>query len=62
MACKKSELVTAVNSYAAARTTGDSNLLRLSGSLLEQLINTLEFAEKVVEGDTEVSESEVVPD
>jgi len=62
MACKKSEFVTAVNSYAAARTTGDVNLQRLSGALLEQLLNTLEFAEEVVEGETEVSESEVVPD
>ena len=62
MACKKSELVTAVNSFAAARTTGDANLQRLSGALLEQLISTLEFAEEVVEDDTEVSESEVVPD
>jgi hypothetical protein len=62
MTCKKSELVTAVNSYAAARTTGDANLQRLSSVLLEQLIDSLEFAEEVDERQTEVSESEVVSD
>lgn len=62
MTCKKSELVTAVNSYAAARTTGDGNLQRLSSVLLEQLIDSLEFAEEVDERQTEVSESEVVSD
>jgi len=64
MACKKSELVTAVNSYAAARTTGDANLQRLSSSLLEQLINSLEFGaeEEVPDVSTGVSEAEVVAD
>jgi hypothetical protein len=64
MTCKKSEFVTAINSFAAARTTGDENLQRLSGIVLEQLINTLEFAEEDNKDEdyTEVSETEVVAD
>ena len=64
MTCKKSEFITAINSFTAARTTSDENLQRLSGVVLEQLINTLEFAEEDVkdEDDTDVSETEVVSD
>ena len=43
MTCKQSELVEAINSYAAARTTGDSKLQQFSASYLQQLIETLEF-------------------
>jgi len=64
MACKKSELVSAVNSYSVARTTGDANLTNLSGTILQNLIDTLEFAEEEEENesDTEISETEVVSD
>ena len=64
MACKKSELVSAVNSYSVARTTGDANLTNLSGTILQNLIDTLEFAEEKEknESDTEISETEVVSD
>ena len=44
MACKKSELVSAINSYASARVTGDGNLQGYASTLLQQLIDTLEFA------------------
>ena len=44
MACKKSELVSAINSYASARATGDGNLQAFSAQLVEQFVNTLEFA------------------
>ena len=44
MACKKSELVSAINSYAAARATGDGNLQAFSAQLVEQFVNSLEFA------------------
>ena len=43
MACKKSELVSAINSYAAARATNDGNLIQFSGNLVSQLEETLEF-------------------
>jgi len=56
MACKKSDFVTAVNSYSVARSTGDANLTNLSGKILLDLIDTLEFAPE------EVSETEVVSD
>lgn len=48
MACKKSDLVTAVNSYAAAKNTGDATLFNLSVNLLQNLIDTLEFEEEEV--------------
>lgn len=44
MACKQSELVEAINSYAAARTTGDPKLQQFSASYLQQLIKTLDFS------------------
>jgi len=43
MACKKSELISAINSFGAARVTGDGNLIAFSGNLIGQLIETLEF-------------------
>ena len=44
MACKKSELVSAINSYASARVSGDANLVNFSSQLLQQFVETLEFA------------------
>ena len=44
MACKKSELVSAINSYASARITGDANLQGYSARLVEQCVESLEFA------------------
>jgi len=44
MACKKSDLISAINSFGAARATGDANLIRFSGNLIGQLIESLEFA------------------
>jgi hypothetical protein len=43
MACKKSELVSAINSFAAARAANDGNLVRFSGQLLGQYLETLDF-------------------
>ena len=43
MACKKSELVSAINSFAAARAAGDGNLVAFSGQLVQQCVDTLEF-------------------
>ena len=43
MACKKSELISAINSFAAARASNDGNLIQFSGKLLGQYVETLEF-------------------
>ncbi len=43
MACKQSELVSAINSYAAARQAGDTNLIQFSGQLLGQFLGKIEF-------------------
>ena len=44
MACKKSELVSAINSFGSARATGNHNLIGFAVSLIGQLVETLEFA------------------
>jgi len=56
MACKKSDLITAINSYAAAKATGDSTLLALSVNLLQGLMDTLEFEEENVVPDKPIAE------
>ena len=59
MSCKKSELVSAINSFAAAGTTNDANLISMSATVLQGLVETLEFSP---EEETPVSETEVVED
>ena len=44
MACKKSELASAINSFGAARASQDANLLQFAVNLVSQLMDTLEFA------------------
>ncbi len=39
-----SVLISAINSFGAARATGDANLIQFSGNLIGQLIESLEFA------------------
>lgn len=60
MACKKSELISAINSFGAARATGDANLIAFSGDLLGKLLGTLEFEpeEEAQEAPVEVVDSE----
>ena len=55
MACKKSDLVAAVNSYASARLTGDTPLVKMAAEALQNIVDTLEFApeEEVEESETE---------
>lgn len=55
MACKKSELVSAINSFGSARATGDGNLIQFAANLIGQLIETLEFEPE----DDTVSEDEL---
>ena len=53
MACKKSELISAINSFGAARASGDINLITFAGNLIGNLVETLEFApeEEASEGE-----------
>lgn len=53
MACTKRQLVESINSYAAARATGDGNLINMSAQLLQASIDSLEFEP---EPETEVAE------
>ena len=50
MACKKSELVSAINSFAAARASNDANLIQFSGQLVGQC-RDFEFAEEETNDD-----------
>jgi hypothetical protein len=43
MVCKKSELVSAINSFGSARATGDANLIGFSANMIGSLIDTIEF-------------------
>ena len=43
MACKKSELAQAINTYTNARVSNDPNLVNFASNLLSQYIETLEF-------------------
>lgn len=60
MACTKSQLVSAINSFGSARATGDGNLIGFSANLIGQLIDTLEFAPEE-EPAEEVEGKEAVP-
>jgi hypothetical protein len=55
MACKKSELVAAVNSYASARLTGDVPLVKMAAEALQNIVDTLNFEpeEEVEAAETE---------
>ena len=56
MPCKKTELVSAINSFASARATGDANLINYSGQLVSEFIETLEFSPE--EEETNVDQPE----
>ena len=58
MDCKKSELVSAINSYTNAHVSQDGNLINFAAQLLQQQIESLEYEpeEESVEGTEEVTE------
>jgi len=62
MACKKSELISAINSFGSARATGDGNLIQFAANLIGQCVETLVFApeEEETEEEAETKEVEVV--
>lgn len=55
MACTKSALVSAINSFGSARATGDVNLIRFAANLIGEQLETLEFAPE----ETETQETEI---
>ena len=57
MACTKTQLAAAINSYASARATGDVNLINFGAQLVSQLVETLEFAPEEEEGSAEEIET-----
>lgn len=62
MPCKQSELITAINSFAAARSSNDHVLTNFSANLVAKLVDTLEFdpeevAEEVTESETATPET-----
>ena len=56
MPCKKTELVSAINSFAAARASGDANLINYGGQLVSEFIETLEFSTEEEETDVDQPE------
>ena len=44
MTLKKSELISAINSFGSARVSGDSTLMAFAANLLNDLLDTIEFA------------------
>lgn len=59
MACKKSELISAINSFGAARASGDVNLINFAGNLVGNLVQTLEFSPEEEEVESEEVEAEI---
>ena len=60
MACKQSELVSAINSFGSARASGDANLIGYAAELIGQLLQTIEFAPEeptASEGETSDNQS-----
>ena len=54
MACKKSELVDAINAFASARVSGDKILQTYSSNLVLQYIETLEFTQEEEADDNQI--------
>jgi len=59
MPCKKSELTSAINTYAAARVSGDINLINFGANVVGAMLDTLEFSS---EDDAVEKAEEVVED
>jgi hypothetical protein len=60
MACKKSELISAINSFGSARASGDGNLINFAAQMIGQYIETLEFEPEADAITPEVMPEEVV--
>ena len=62
MACKKTELVQAIQTYATARATNDPNLISFGANLLDQFLETIEFAPEEENADAAADGSDVDTD
>ena len=62
MACKKSDLVSAINSFGSAHATGDGNLIGFAANMIGQLIDTLEFEPEETEEVETAEATEVTPE
>ena len=58
---KKSEVVSAINSFANARATGDQNLVQFSAQLVAKFIDQLEFEPEDEEGVSPSDNGAVAP-
>jgi hypothetical protein len=56
MPCKKTDLISAINSLGAAKASGDNTLLAFSVNLVQSLIDTLEFEGEIEDTTTEVED------
>jgi len=43
MPCKKADLISAINSFGAAKASGDNTLQAFSVNLVQSLLDTLDF-------------------
>ena len=60
MTCTKEDLVSAINSFGAAKATNDINLITFAGNLLAELLETIEFGEAVPQGETPIVTTDVI--
>ena len=60
MACKKSELVAAINTMLNAVKSNGPNLVNFGAKLLETYIETLDYAPEEEEEAAETAETEIV--
>jgi hypothetical protein len=58
MAAKKSQLVSAINSFGSARASGDGTLIAFAANLIGELIDTLEFAPE----ETQITNNDIIID
>ena len=56
MVCKKSQLVSAINSFGSARATGDGNLINYAANLIGQFLETIDFAPEDEQEETIIPE------
>ena len=58
MACTKGELVSAINSYTAARMTNDAPLIKMAAEKLQIAVDSLDFAPEPAETEEPVADEE----
>ena len=57
MPCKQSDLITAINSFAAARSANDQVLTNFSANLVAKLLDTLVFDPEEVPEEEQATEA-----